>query len=122
VPHISKKRLEPQVLKQILYFFKAIMADLQKEEEVAAFLDSLLTNTEKLMLAKRLAMVVLILEGVSDSKIVESLKTTHATVEKMKLMLDKTMGGYQVGLKKLRTRENWRKLKSALLSLVDSTF
>ncbi|GAG17297.1 unnamed protein product [marine sediment metagenome] len=115
MPHISKKKLEPRVLKQILYFFKAIMADLKTDEGAAAFLNSLLTNTEKLMLAKRLAMVVLIKEGISDSKIVETLKTTHATVEKMKLMLDKTMGGYQIGLKKLEKRENWRKFKEILL-------
>jgi len=93
------------------------MSDLKTEEETAAFLDALLTNTEKLMLAKRLAMVVLITEGVRETDIVNSLKTTYATVEKMKLMLDKSMSGYQIGLKKLKEKENWQRLKEALLKI-----
>ena len=117
MPHISKKRLDPRVQKQILYFFKTIIADLKTEEETAAFLDSLMTNTEKLMLAKRLAMVVLLTERIPDSEIVKTLKTTHSTVEKMKLMLDKRIGGYQIGLKKLEQRPDWKKLKKNLLKL-----
>ena len=117
MPHISKKRPDPQVLKKILFFFKAVVTDLKTEEETASFLDSLLTNTEKLLLAKRLAMVILIKEGVSETQIVETLKTTYATVEKMKLMLDKKMGGYQIGLGKLEQRSDWKKLKKNLLEL-----
>lgn len=121
MPHISKKQVDPRVLKQIFYFFKAIMADLETEGEVAAFLSSLLTRTEELMLAKRLAMVVLLLEDVPESKITETLKTTYATVEKMRLMLDRKLPGYQIGVKKLKKRENWQKLKKSLLELANKT-
>ena len=101
-----------------MFFFKTVITDLQTEEETAHFLDSLLTNTEKLLLAKRLAMVILIKEGASETQIVETLKTTYATVEKMKLMLDKKIGGYQIGLEKLEQRPDWKKLRKNLLELV----
>lgn len=121
MPHVSKKKLDPRVSKQIFYFFKAIMADLETEGEVAAFLNSLLTRTEELMLAKRLAAVVLLLEDVPESKITETLKTTYATVEKMRWMLDRKLSGYQIGLKKLKQRKNWRELKKNLLELANKT-
>lgn len=119
MPHVSKKKLNPKVLKQIFYFFKAIMADLETEGEVAAFLNSLLTRTEELMLAKRLAIVVLLLEKTPEAKIVKTLKTTYATVEKIRLILDRKISGYQVGVKKLKRRENWQKLKKSLLELTE---
>ena len=119
MPHVSKKQMDTRVFKQILYFFKVIMADLETEGEVAAFLNSLLTRTEEVMLAKRLAMVVLLLENVPESKITETLKTTYATVEKMRLMLDRKLPGYQIGVRKLKKRENWQKLKKSLLELTE---
>lgn len=117
MPHVSKNKLDQRVLKQILYFFQTIIADLKTKEEAASFLNSLLTNTEKIMLAKRLAIVILLTEGVSETEICNSLKTTYATVEKIRLMLDKKISGYQVGLKKLKKKEDWQKLKKVLIEL-----
>jgi uncharacterized protein YerC len=115
--HVSRKKLDKKVLEQIMFFFGAILADLRTEAEVSTFLDSLLTNTEKLMLAKRLAMVVMLTEGVSDTQISQSLKTTYATIEKTKLLLGNKLAGYKVGLVKLKERKNWQLLRNALLEL-----
>jgi uncharacterized protein YerC len=119
--HVSRRKLDSQVLKQIAYFLRAIVADLKTEQEVAVFLEALLTKTEKLMLGKRLAMVVLLSEGVPESQICETLKTTYSTVERTKLLLDKTMTGYQVGLKKLKKRQNWQMIKDLLFKLAKYT-
>jgi uncharacterized protein YerC len=78
-----------------------------------SFLDSLLTGTEKLMLAKRLAIVFLLEEGLTESQIAETLHVTRMTVEKMRYFYESRGEGYRHALKKLaqkKQREEFEKL------------
>lgn len=59
MPQVSRKRLPPEILKSLSDSLVFAFKDIIKGKEMEAFLGSLLTPTEKLMLAKRIAVAYL---------------------------------------------------------------
>ena len=69
------------------------------------------------MLAKRLAIVILLKEGLSDSQIADILHVTRITVAKMQLFYEARGKGFDIGIKKLDEQKRMESLKKLLLSL-----
>ena len=63
---------------------------------IAAFLENLLTSTERVMIAKRLAVALLLLRGYEYRVICSLLKMSHVTVNHVKREIEKGGGGYQL--------------------------
>ena len=82
-----------------------------------AFLLSFLTPTEKIMLAKRLAAIILIKEGLPHSHISSSLHLTRATISKLELFLEARGEGYNVALQILKNEKLFEEIKISLLKL-----
>ena len=87
------------------------------ETDMLAFLSSLLSDTEKLMLAKRLALVVMIAEGISDSEISQGLHLSRVTVAKMRYFYEARGNGFKIALKKLDEQKRLDAFKQTLFSL-----
>lgn len=68
-------------------------------KQTSAFLSELLGSEERIMLAKRLAIIILLLEGKSLYNISHTLKVSPTTAEKVKFKLDS--GHYKQILKTL---------------------
>nr|MBI5456016.1 hypothetical protein [Candidatus Levybacteria bacterium] len=115
--HVSKKQLNKKAEKELLHNFNLVLADIKQEDEMEYFLNSLLSSTERLMLAKRLAIVILLKEGVPHISIASALNVTEATVSRMQLFLEARGGGYEVSLKKLAKKKMHAEFKSFLLKL-----
>jgi len=118
MPHLSRFKLNKKAEDELIKNLELILAKLSKEEEMKEFLLSLLTSTERLMLAKRLAMAVLIKEGVAESHISDTLHVTRETVSRMQLFLEARGKGYESAFKKLRNDKLLREFKSFLIDLV----
>jgi uncharacterized protein YerC len=119
MPHVSRIKLDKKVEEKLINTLDLTLIKLTKEEEMKGFLTSLLTPTERLMLAKRLAMVILLKRGMSESKIRNTLKVTRATVDRMQLYLEVRGEGYDPVLSKLENEEIVKELKIILEKLAN---
>lgn len=115
MPHISRKRLPKKTSQQILNSLFFVLADIKNKNQVTSFLDALLSNTEKLMLAKRLAAVYLLEERISEEKISQALNLTQATVSKIKLKAQIKKEGYKIGVSKVKKEQLLKELKTLAL-------
>ena len=116
--HISRLKLSEKTSNQILNSFFYALTHIKNEKEMTAFLEAFLSNTEKMMLAKRLAVVYLLKERVEDSKISETLNVTRETVARLRLWSETKGSGYQVAIFKLREKKLLEELKILALKAV----
>lgn len=117
MPHVSRIKLDQKVEEDLIRTLEFVLTKLTKEEEMNGFLLSLLTPTERLMLAKRLAMTILLKENLPDSHISAALKVTRPTVSRMQLFLESRGEGFEYALQKLQNEKIVQEFKGALKSL-----
>lgn len=117
MPHVSRKKLPDKVLRQILNSFLFVLTDIKDRKKMAEFLDAFLSKTEKIMLAKRLAIVFLLSEGVEETKISETLSVTQSTVSRIKLWYETKGTGYKVAVVKLKRQKLLEELKLLALEV-----
>lgn len=77
---VSKYRLSEDVKNQIESYFNQTIANLTTKSQVQRFFNEFLTNTEKIMFAKRLAIGILVSRGYEHRHISRSLKVSTTTV------------------------------------------
>ncbi len=85
--YISKKPLKPETLSRISDLFIAHIAGIKTKQNSKRFIDEILTNTEKKMLAKRLAIIVMLHRKQSYSIIIGILKVSRTTIAKINIDL-----------------------------------
>jgi Trp operon repressor len=115
MPHLSRNPLSPHAEKELVKALELILTKLTKEEDMNVFLLALLSSTEQLMLAKRLAMVILLKEGVPESEVAQSLHVTRGTVTRMQLFVEARGRGYEIGLRVLENDKIMKEVKGILL-------
>lgn len=77
---LAKKKLNQNIKKQIDEILYQTLADFQNPKEVKLFLNDFLTKTERVALAKRLAVVVFLDKKRPYENIKETLKISSATI------------------------------------------
>ncbi|MBI2420491.1 MAG: hypothetical protein HYV38_00190, partial [Candidatus Levybacteria bacterium] len=97
--------------------FNIILADILRESEMESFLNSLLTKTERIMLAKRVAIAILLRESIPQTSISSSLNVTQATVSRMQLFLEARGEGYDIAFKKLANEKTFKEFKKLLIRI-----
>lgn len=115
--HVSKKKLPEKILQQIIDSFLLVLTDIKSKEEMIEFLNSFLSETEKVMLAKRLAIAYLLNEKVEETIIAEILNVTQSTVSRMKLLLQTRGNDYQLAITKIKKQKTLEELKVLALKL-----
>lgn len=80
---LNKTSLQENKVKILHNQLNKVLGDMS-QKDINTFLNSLLGTEERLMLAKRLAVVVMIEEGYSDYRIADILKLSATTVKKIK--------------------------------------
>ena len=86
MPRVSPRPLKKEIEKEITANLGWTFSQLKSEPVAKDFLEDFLTDEERLMLAKRLAVVYLLKEGFSYGKISEALKITPVTIGKIRLI------------------------------------
>jgi len=117
---VSKIRLDKITYTRVLDTFDLVLGKLNKNE-IRTFLYSLMSGTERLMVAKRFAAITLIQRGLSDKDIADRLKMTRATINKLKLIMRVKDQGFALSLKKLRRDKMAREINEMLLGLAKGT-
>ncbi len=75
-----EKDTERLILKQLVKIFKEI----NKEDDIDALFDNLFTRSEKIILAKRIAIAILLEKEWDYFRIGKKLKVSHATISFVK--------------------------------------
>lgn len=77
--NVSKQPLKPQTETKLINQFAQLFAH-RDERTAALLLDDILTPAEKIMLVKRVAVILLIAQSVSNYKIANTLHVSETTV------------------------------------------
>lgn len=108
---ISKKYLSVDVQNKITGTLFEAISQVKGRKETSLFLNDLLTPTEKVVLAKRLAIAVLLIKGWGYEAIQSFLKVSSDTVGKVSVIVKINQGYRSVVEKMMRTeagREFWQ--------------
>ncbi|TAL49349.1 hypothetical protein EPN83_01205 [Patescibacteria group bacterium] len=85
MPHVSNKKLKKD---HLAHLYRRLVFSLEKTGKKSAtikFLNEFLTQTEKIMLAKRFSVIYLLSRGLPVSYIAEALRMSPATIYRMSL-------------------------------------
>lgn len=114
MPHISSKKLKKEHLNKLYSEFGTALEKSAKKSWLKFFLNDFLTRTEKIMLAKRFAVICLLSQDVPASYIAEGLGMSPATVFRMSLKYD--IGKYSSLLRTIKNenKDIWEILEKIL--------
>lgn len=116
MPHVSQRILDTKTKRQISDTFELVLGKMDKAE-TNTFLFSLLSDTERLMIAKRFAISIMLHEGVVQSSIADALCVTRETVSRIDLAMMKKPKGFEAAFAKIHADEVMQELKKALIRL-----
>lgn len=117
MPHISRSNLKKETEQKLIHSLYLVLSKIQDYDAMESFLFALLSKTEQLMLAKRLTIIILLKEGISETRISTTLHVTRETVSRIKLLYETRGQGYEIALKKLEEEKVFAEFKNILISL-----
>lgn len=119
MPPVSKRVIPSEIEKRIFDIFVKSFSKISKKQDVVPFLNDLLTPTEKIMIAKRLAIAFLLIRGDYDQRgIANTLKVSTNTVAKINNVLKTQGDGYRKVIKKLLRDEEFKILLNELYEIL----
>ncbi len=112
--HVSKNPIKRDVYDDITESFIWTLTDIKSPDLMKIFINDFFTKTEKLMLAKRLTIALLVFKGYETEIICQVLHVSTATVYRIKVMLENGGVGIKTALNKMVTHEKmqafWEKI------------
>jgi Trp operon repressor len=118
--HVSRKRLDTKTKR---YFYNLLVQSLTdlNSTDINKVLSILLTNTEKVMLYKRLLIIYLLNKNYSLTQIKNITKTTIQTVERIRFQMNTyDFDDINLLLGKLDQKEEKIKLKDIIMAILDT--
>ena len=88
MPHISNKKVKRKIFLKIHDQFIQTISTLKNKNQAKQFIGELLTSTEKIMIAKRLAIIIMLKHNYSIYQIKNSLKVSPSTVARLRDNID----------------------------------
>ncbi|QQG46517.1 MAG: hypothetical protein HYY55_01580 [Candidatus Niyogibacteria bacterium] len=83
MPHISKRKLKKKAFLKMNDRFYAVMASLKDKNFGRLFFGDLLSSTERIMLAKRLAVILMLFNKYPFTVVEKTLKVSPSTVGRL---------------------------------------
>jgi Trp operon repressor len=96
MPHVSPRKVDKKLIKKITARLVDVLTN-EKNTDKRYILKEILTRTEKIMLAKRLAIVLMLSSDIPAHLISETLKVSPTTITKISLKLE--LGKYENTIK-----------------------
>lgn len=112
---VSRHKLDNRTEKELLHTIHTVLAKMTREHDIDDFLKTFLTETERTMLAKRLAVILLLKQGFSDTEIATSLHVTRVTVSRLRFFYEARGEGFSLAFRILETEQVTDQLRSILL-------
>src|SRR3989344_9035841 len=113
---ISKKYLSEDIQNKISGTLMEAVSQVKGRQDTQLFLNDLLTPTERVVLAKRLAIAILLLKGWGYEPIQNFLKVSSDTVGKVSVIV-KNSQGYRKAVKNILVTEAGRKFWQNVVKL-----
>jgi uncharacterized protein YerC len=112
---ISKHPIEPKVEKRIYEIFIDSIKNSKNTNDIVDFLNDLLTPTEKVVLAKRLAVAYVLMKGDLDYRqISKTLRVSLGTIAKIHATFALQGNGYKKIISKMLLKQSIKKSFSEL--------
>jgi Trp operon repressor len=89
---ISRQLLDERVLNKLFDLFFEIVGKKYHKEEFRNVILDLLSPVERIMIAKRIAIIYLILKKIDQRNISTALKVSNATVSKFAILMERSVG------------------------------
>lgn len=117
---VSRRKVQLSIENKIYNTLFEAIAKLRSEKEIQEFLNDLLSPTERIMVAKRLAIAALLLKGYQYETISDILKVSSTTIGKVSIALSVNKG-YKIAIQKVAdseaTRAFWQDVQSLVYRL-----
>lgn len=119
---VSKYPIAREVEERIFEIFSKTVADLRDRNEIEEFLCDFLSPVEKIMLAKRLSIAVLLSRGYGYNDIRKVLRVSPPTIAQVAISLKYAGKGYKRVVDKLLKEEKmedfWQKIEDVIADLI----
>ena len=89
MPHVSKNELDAGIKTKLFDQFFELFRTAGRRDNITLFITELFTPTEKMMLAKRLSIILLLDKDLPQHVISEHLQVSPSTVARMSVEIDK---------------------------------
>ena len=122
MPHVSRKKLKKKIFVRIGNQLAGAVAKSISPQQVSWFVDKLLTPTERVMLAKRLAVTMMLERGYSIQAIRRSIKVTSQTILRLKHKMKLRVATNKITVIKKPNARFWQELEGLLLLGMPSKF
>lgn len=107
---VSRRFLTPKVQERIISLFLSSIVLTGSQEAAASLVDDLLTPTEKIVLAKRLSVAIILLEGYDYDTIENTLKVSRPTIGNVSVWLKVKGDGVRAIVRKIKRNESLQKI------------
>jgi len=102
---VSKKEVNKEIEKKIFNALYRVLADLKKPDEIKAFLEDVLSETERIVVAKRVGIAMYLSKNKSYEAIRTDLKVSSATIASVQKWLEQGGEGLGLALKTVEADE-----------------
>ena len=96
MPHVSRKKLNKKVYQKIGDHFIEFILELKSSTDAKIFLTNLLTRTERVMLAKRLAVIGMLIKGYSFEAVQQTLQVSPSTIDRFWKIIDQNSNSFSL--------------------------
>lgn len=118
MPQVSKYPVHKDVEKRMFELFRIAISRLNNSQDIEEFLDDFFSPVEKIMLAKRLSIAVLLNKGYRYESIAKILRVTPSTMSAVSLRLKYSGKGYKSFVERVARDEKisafWQKIEDVL--------
>lgn len=118
MPKVSRRVMNKQIEEKVLTLFSEVLGKLTRKEEIETFLSDFLSPTEYMMLAKRLAIVLLLSRGYNYEEIGNLLKVSSETVGRISLSAKRHGQGLKLAIDKILGEEKKKEFIMGLEKLL----
>lgn len=119
MPQISKIKLNSEIEDRIFSLLWKSLSRLEDSDESAEFMSDLLTETERLMVAKRLSIAILVYRGNSPSEIREVLNVSFSTIGSVSGWVKNSTEKTKQILEEVSNQKDWEALNDKLEEIFD---
>lgn len=115
---VSRRKINPEVEARVFEIFRDYLAHLRNPLDIQEFLLSLLSYTEQVMIAKRLAIALLISRGFTYEHIDQTLKVSKSTIGTVHKQILIGAMGYKKAVSHILDKEKKENLLNTLEEII----
>jgi uncharacterized protein YerC len=116
---VSKFMLKPEIWQKMFDIFSDTFLRIKNKRNLNNFLNNFLSPTEKTVLAKRLAIAVLLAKGNDYMTIKRTISVTYGTISKVSLLLKGSNNGLRQVVDQIMKRDSGKLFWVEIMDLID---